>query len=49
MNCAGCQVARFSADEPAIDRPTAALPVGLTALLACRYAGSSWVRKVSHL
>ena len=25
------------------------MPVGLTALLAARYAGSSWVRNVSHL
>ena len=29
-NCSGCQIARVSAAEPAIDRPTAALPVGLT-------------------
>ena len=44
----GCQLGRH-ADEPAIDRPTTALPPALTCLLADRYAGSSLVRKVSHL
>ncbi len=49
MNWSGWYAARIRADEPAIDRPTAALPVGLTCLLLARYAGSSLVRKVSHL
>ena len=49
MNCSGCQIARVSEAEPAIDRPTAALPVGLMPRLACNHCGSSWVRKVSHL
>ncbi|CNM48869.1 Uncharacterised protein [Mycobacterium tuberculosis] len=32
-----------------MDRPTAALPVGETCLLACSQAGISWVKNVSHL
>src|SRR6478609_9127560 len=47
-NWPGCQIASVSAAEPAIDRPTAALRLLSTPLVA-RKAGSSWVRKVSHL
>src|SRR6218665_345522 len=35
-NCSGCQMASVSEADPAIDRPTAALPVGFTDLLAAR-------------
>ncbi|MDA4088601.1 hypothetical protein MHAS44199_23430 [Mycolicibacterium hassiacum DSM 44199] len=34
---------------PDIEMPTTALPVGETPRLASSHAGSSWVRKVSHL
>src|SRR5689334_25422957 len=49
MNCAGCQIASVSAAPPAIESPTTALPVGAMPRLAASQAGSSWVRKVSHL
>ncbi len=49
MNCSGCQVARVSAALPDMDSPTTALPVGDCPRLAASHAGSSWVRKVSHL
>ena len=47
-NWPGCQMARVIAADPAIDRPTAAVRVLSTPLVA-RNAGSSWVRNVSHL
>ena len=34
---------------PDMDSPTTALPVGACPRLAANHAGSSWVRKVSHL
>src|SRR5690242_803294 len=49
MNCVGCQMARVNAALPDIDSPTTALPVGACALFAASHAGSSCVRKVSHL
>src|SRR3569833_1441992 len=49
MNCWGCQIARVSAALPDIERPTTALLIGVSALSTASQAGSSWVRKVSHL
>ena len=49
MNWLGCQTARFNAAPPDIDMPTAASPFGSMLLLLANQAGSSSVRKVSHL
>ena len=48
-NWVGCQIASVSAGPPDMDRPTTALPVGSTPLLAFNQAGNSRVRNVSHL